>query len=133
MCHHNPILIRNRSWKDRLFWKNLHENKKMVLNKCVKNIQTTGFNGVRTVYNFWHPWNMQKPPSKVPLKVSIFKNYFPWPKISPNLNFCSMKITHCVTYICIMTLLRRLLSSQEFRWEGWTETAIILCKLNKSL
>ena len=34
--YHNPLLIRNRSWiltvhKDRIFWKNLLENKEMVL------------------------------------------------------------------------------------------------------
>ena len=33
-CHHNPLLIRNRSWiltmhKDRIFWKNLLEKKEM--------------------------------------------------------------------------------------------------------
>ena len=54
--HHNPLLIRNRSWilaihKDRRFWKNLLENKEMVFKKWVKNIQTPGYNGVNTIVN----------------------------------------------------------------------------------
>ena len=52
--HHNLPLIRNRSWKltihkDRTFWKNLLENKEMVFKNGVKNIQTTSYNGARTV------------------------------------------------------------------------------------
>ena len=43
VCHHNPFLIRNCSWistihEDRIFWKNLLENKEMVLYKWVPNI-----------------------------------------------------------------------------------------------
>ena len=54
---HNPFLIRNRSWiltihKDKVVWKNLPENKKMVLKKWVKNIQTAGYDGVSTVSTF---------------------------------------------------------------------------------
>ena len=36
---------------DKILWQNLLENKKkMNLKKWVKNIKTTGYNGVRTVY-----------------------------------------------------------------------------------
>ena len=49
MRHHNPLLIRNRSWiltihKNRIFWKNLLENKEIVFKNRVKNIQTAGYN-----------------------------------------------------------------------------------------
>jgi hypothetical protein len=52
--HHNSLLIRNRSWiltvhNDKIFWKNLLENKEMVLKNGVKNIQAVGYNGTRTV------------------------------------------------------------------------------------
>ena len=51
---HNSLLIRNRSWilrihKDRIFWKNLLENKEMNFKNEVKNIQAAGYNGARTV------------------------------------------------------------------------------------
>ena len=47
-------LITNRSWilaihKDRIFWKNLLENKEMVFKNAVKNIQAAAYNGVNTV------------------------------------------------------------------------------------
>jgi hypothetical protein len=53
--HYNPLLIRNRSWilaihKDRIFWKNLLEKTFLASKKWVKNIQTAGYNGARTVY-----------------------------------------------------------------------------------
>ena len=52
--HHNPLLIRNRSWiltihKDRILWKNLLENKEMDFKNGVKNIPAAGYNGARTV------------------------------------------------------------------------------------
>ena len=55
--HHKPLL-RCRSWiqaihKDRIFWKNLLKNQKMVFGNGVKNMQAAAYNGVRTVYNFF--------------------------------------------------------------------------------
>ena len=52
--HYNPLLIRNRSriltiHKDRIFWKNLLENKEMVFQNGVKSIQAAAYNGARTV------------------------------------------------------------------------------------
>ena len=52
--HHNPLLIRNRSWvltihKERILWKNL-ETKEMVFKNGVKTIQAAGYNGARTIY-----------------------------------------------------------------------------------
>ena len=52
--HFNLLLITNRSWilaidNDRIFWKNLLENKEMVFKNEVKNIQTMGYNGARMV------------------------------------------------------------------------------------
>ena len=52
--HHNPLLIRNCSWiltihKDRILWKNLLEIKEIVLKIGVKNTQTAGYNGARTL------------------------------------------------------------------------------------
>ena len=49
-------MIRNRSWiltvhKDRIFWKNLLENKEMVFKNGVINIEAAGYNGARTVPN----------------------------------------------------------------------------------
>jgi hypothetical protein len=54
--HYNQLLIRNRSWivtihKDRIFWKNLLEKTFLTFKKWVKNIQTEGYNGARTVYD----------------------------------------------------------------------------------
>ena len=54
-CHHNLLLIINRSWiltihKDRIFPKHLLENKEMDFKNGVKNIQTTGYTGARTVH-----------------------------------------------------------------------------------
>ena len=48
-------LIWNRSWiltihKQRILWKYLLENKETVFKNGVKNIQTAGYNGARTVY-----------------------------------------------------------------------------------
>ena len=45
--HHNPLLIISRFWiltihKDKLFWKNLLENKEMVFKNGVINIQAAG-------------------------------------------------------------------------------------------
>ena len=34
---------------DRIFWKNLLENKEMVFKNGVKNIQTAGYNGAPTI------------------------------------------------------------------------------------
>ena len=58
------ILIRNRSWiltihKDRIFWKNLLENKEMVFKNGVKNIQAAGYNGGYICIWFWSQdsWN----------------------------------------------------------------------------
>ena len=53
--HHNPLLITNRSWiltihKDRIFRKNLLENKEMVFKNGVKNIQTVGYNGAHGIW-----------------------------------------------------------------------------------
>ena len=55
--HYNPLLIRNHSWiltihKDRIFWKKLLEKMFLASNKWVKNIQTSGYNGARTVYKW---------------------------------------------------------------------------------
>ena len=52
--HHNPLLIRNRSWiltilTDRIFPKKLLENKEINFKNGVKNIQTAGYNGARKV------------------------------------------------------------------------------------
>ena len=38
--------------KDRIFWKKLLENKKMVFQNGVKSIQAATYNGARTVYLF---------------------------------------------------------------------------------
>ena len=46
--------------KDRILWKNLIENKEIVLKNGVKNIQTTGYNGARTVVRFLHCTNTVK-------------------------------------------------------------------------
>ena len=35
---------------DKIFWKNLFENKEMDFKNGVKNIQAAGYNGARTVY-----------------------------------------------------------------------------------
>jgi hypothetical protein len=53
--HHKPLLITSHSWiqaihKDRSFWKNLLENKEMVFENGVKNIQAAAYNGAHTVY-----------------------------------------------------------------------------------
>ena len=53
--HHNPLLIRNRSWiltihKDRIFWKNLLEKMFFTFKMWLKNIQTSGYNGAGTVH-----------------------------------------------------------------------------------
>ena len=52
VCYYNPLLIRNQSWiltihKDR---KKPLEKTFLVFKKWVKNIQTAGYNGARTVY-----------------------------------------------------------------------------------
>ena len=49
-CHHNPLLTWNCSriltiHKDRIFWKNLLENREMDFKNVVENIQTTGYDG----------------------------------------------------------------------------------------
>ena len=59
--HHNPLLIRNRSWiltihKGRIFWKNLLEKTFFTFKKWVKSIQTASYNGARTVCIFWPPY-----------------------------------------------------------------------------
>ena len=61
MSHHNPLLIRNRSWiltihKERILWKNLLENKEMVFENGVSNIQATAYNGGFMVFY----WNWRK-------------------------------------------------------------------------
>ena len=55
--HHNPLFITNHSWiltihKDRIFWKKLLEKTFLTFKKWVKNIQTVGYNGARTVIQF---------------------------------------------------------------------------------
>ena len=55
--HYNLLLITKRSWiiaihKDRIFWKNLLENKEMVFKNGVKNIQAAAYNGAHTVSSF---------------------------------------------------------------------------------
>ena len=52
--HYNPLLIRNRSWiltihKARILRKKLLEKTFLNFKKWVKNIQTAGYNGARTV------------------------------------------------------------------------------------
>jgi hypothetical protein len=52
--HHNPLLITNRSWilaihKNRIFWKNLLENKEIVFKNGVKNIQAIAYNAAPKV------------------------------------------------------------------------------------
>jgi hypothetical protein len=53
--HHNPLLIRNRSWiltihKARIFRKKVLEKTYLDFKKWAKSIQTAGYNGARTVY-----------------------------------------------------------------------------------
>ena len=65
MRHHNPLLITNRSWiltilKDKIFWKNLLEKTFLSFKKWVKNIQTLGYNGARTVYEIFKVLRVQK-------------------------------------------------------------------------
>ena len=53
------------------------------------------------------------------------------------INLCGIKVLEKIR-VQVFTKLQKLPLSffqknQEFRREGWTETAIILCKLNKSL
>ena len=53
--HHNPLLIRNRSWiltihKGRIFRKKILEKKFLTFQKRVKSIQTAGYNGSRVRY-----------------------------------------------------------------------------------
>ena len=55
--HHNLLLLTNHSWiltvyKDRIFWKNLLENNEMDYKNRVRNIQTAGYNSVRTVWQY---------------------------------------------------------------------------------
>ena len=55
--HHNPLLIINRSWiltvhKVRILWKKLLKKTFLAFQNGVKNIQTAGYNGARTVYVF---------------------------------------------------------------------------------
>ena len=69
MPHYNPLLIRNRSWiltihKDRIFWKNLLEKTFLTSKKWVKNIQTAGYNGARTVFH-------------VKLRINLLKHFLP--------------------------------------------------------
>ena len=56
--HHNPLLIRNRSWiltihKALIFWKNLLENKEITFQNGVESIQAAAYNGARTVYGLF--------------------------------------------------------------------------------
>ena len=51
--HHNLFWITSNFWvltinKDRIFWKNLLENKEMDFKKYIFNIQAAGYNGTRT-------------------------------------------------------------------------------------
>ena len=43
---------------DRIFWKNLLENKEMVFKNGVKNIQAVGYNGARRL--IYKPFNISK-------------------------------------------------------------------------
>ena len=55
--HHNPLLIRNRSWiltihKSRILRKKPLEKTFLDFKKWVKRIQTAGYNGARMVFHF---------------------------------------------------------------------------------
>ena len=57
-CHHNPLLVTNRSWilvvhKGRIFWKKILEKKEMDFNSEVINIQGADYNGARIVNYYW--------------------------------------------------------------------------------
>ena len=75
--HHNPLLITNRSWiltihKDKIFWKNLLENKEMVFKNRVKNIQAAAYNGFRTIHKSLH-WFRKNINQQIFLKSKILK------------------------------------------------------------
>ena len=76
--HHKPLLIRRRSWiqvihKDRIFWKNLLQNKDMVFGDGVKNKQAAAYNGACTeVIICWRFMFL----TKIKRCIGIFSVYF---------------------------------------------------------
>ena len=70
----------------------------VVLNKRTESVEACGA-GAQQWLGKWK--NVKKTPSKVAhnCRKMFFFNTANWPKTSPNLKFCSIKIAHRTTYI----------------------------------